>query len=218
MLKNIVSSKRFYLKLILFSIVSIALFIFISDYAVKSYASDYVFKDVAKIPKNRVGLVLGTSNKTKSGHNNLYYTNRINAVIHLYENQKIEFVLVSGDNSTKYYDEPNTIKKDLIAKGIPESKIFLDFAGFRTFDSVIRAKKIFGQHKMTIISQQFHIERAIYIARHNQIDAIGYVAKDVPSNYGFKTMVREKFARVKVMLDLWFNKQPKFLGDKIEIK
>ena len=136
----------------------------------------------------------------------------------MYNSKKIDFILVSGDNSHVDYDEPTDMKTDLMASGIPEAKIFLDYAGFRTLDSIVRAKQIFGQNKLTIISQPFHNKRAIYIAQHKGIEAIGYNAKDVPRNYGMKTMLREKLARTKMIFDLMFNKSPKFLGEKIAIK
>ena len=136
----------------------------------------------------------------------------------MYKSGKISYILVSGDNSTEYYNEPEQFKKELIKHGIPEDKIFLDYAGFRTLDSVVRAKKVFGQSKITIISQKFHNERAIYIAEKHGIDAIGFNARDVSKNYGFKTKVREYFARSKAIIDVVFNVDPKFLGDKIEIE
>lgn len=104
-----------------------------------------------------------------------------------------------------------------MAQGIPESRIFLDYAGFRTLDSVVRAKEIFGQDRFTVISQKFHNERAVYLARHYDIEAIGFNAQDVSVNNGFKTRIREWLARVKVFVDLLTNKQPKFLGEQIEI-
>jgi SanA protein len=110
------------------------------------------------------------------------------------------------------------LKKDLIKRGIPASKIFLDYAGFRTLDSVVRCREIFGQHAVTIISQPFHNERAVFIARNKGIKAIGFNARDVNKYYGFKTQAREKLARGKMVLDLIFNKQPRFLGEKIIIQ
>ena len=169
-------------------------------------------------PKNKVGLVLGAVKVTSSGHINSYYTHRINAAIELYNAGKIEYILISGDNSRKDYDEPTSFKTDLIAKGIPEDKIFLDYAGFRTLDSVVRAKAIFGQSEITIISQQFHNERAIYLARHRGINAIGYNAKNSYAHHRSATRFREYFARAKASMDVLFNVEPKFLGEKIEIK
>lgn len=102
-------------------------------------------------------------------------------------------------------------------KGVPENRIFEDFAGFRTLDSVVRAKEIFGQDSITIISQQFHNERAIFLAEKHNIKAIAFNAKDVNAKWGIRTKVREVFARVKVFLDLLTEKEPKFGGEKILI-
>jgi Uncharacterized membrane protein len=207
----------------LFIIFGVAVFaiiavILISDNVIKKSNSKFIFNDVNEIPHNKVGLLLGTSKYVRSGQINQYFAYRIAAAVSLYNAQKIDFIVVSGDNKTKSYNEPLDMKNELMKYGIPEEKIFLDYAGFRTYDSVIRMNKIFGQTNFTIISQEFHNQRAVYIARYKKLNAIGFNAKDVSAYFGFKTQVREKFARVKVFLDLWTNKNPKFLGDTIEIE
>ncbi len=209
--------KKYYRFLGVFLITSILL-ILLSNFIIDSSAEGKTFTNINDVPENRVGLILGTSNRLASGGANPYYTFRINAAVQLYESNKIEFILVSGDNGTKYYNEPTTIKNDLVERGIPEGKIFLDYAGFRTLDSMVRAKEIFGLDSVTVISQKFHNERAVYIAERKGLTAIGYNAKDVPAKYGLKVQFREYFARVKVFLDLLFNTEPKFYGDKVEIK
>ncbi|WP_244828614.1 SanA/YdcF family protein [Carboxylicivirga sediminis] len=192
--------------------------IFGANWLVEHSAKDKLYNASNEIPHNKVGLLLGTGKVLSNGHTNLYYTYRIEAAVRLYKAQKVDYILVSGDNSRSTYDEPTTIKNDLITKGIPADKIILDYAGFRTLDSVVRCKEIFGQTSITVISQQFHNERAIYLAKHNGITAVGYNAKDVSRRYGFKTKLRERLARVKLLLDLAFGKKPKFLGEPIEIK
>jgi len=194
------------------------LLILISNYSIEKYAKNKTFSDVSIIEKNKVGLVLGTSKTLNNGMINLYFTFRINATVELYNNGKIDFILISGDNGNKDYDEPTDFKNELIKKGIPENKIFLDFAGFRTLDSVIRSKEIFGQKSITIISQQFHNERAIYLAKNYGITAIGFNARDVSGRYGLKVQIREYLARTKVFIDILLGVKPKFLGNKIEIK
>lgn len=208
-------------KLIKISVISIVIglvAILMSNIWVTQNAQNNTFTDVAKIEKNKVGLLLGTSKWLMNGRDNLYYTYRINAAVDLYKSGKIEFLLISGDNSTSKYNEPTMMKEDLIKRGIPKEKIYLDYAGFRTLDSVVRAKEIFGQDHLTIISQPFHNERAIFIAENKGIEAIGFNAKDVSRRYGVKVQVREKLARVKMLLDLLFGVQPKFLGEKIVIE
>jgi len=189
-----------------------------SNHIITSSAKNRTYNSADLIPKNKVGLVLGTSKYLKNRHINLYFKYRIDATVKLYEKGKIDFVLVSGDNGNKNYNEPTDFKNELIKKGIPEDKIFLDYAGFRTFDSMFRAKEIFGQEKLTLISQKFHNERAIYLAKKIGMEVIGFNAKDVRGKNGVKTKIREYFARTKAVLDIVFGVKPKFLGEKIAIK
>lgn len=193
-------------------------FIFIANYSIEKNAVNKTYFDSDKIKKNNVGLVLGTSKLLKDGSINLYFKYRIDATVDLFKNGKINYILISGDNGNKNYDEPSDFKNELIKNGIPENKIFLDYAGFRTLDSVIRAKKVFGQSEITIISQQFHNERAIYLAEKNDLEAIGFNAADVPNRYGIKVQLREYLARTNVFIDIILRVKPKFLGKKIEIK
>lgn len=190
----------------------------VCNYTIDRAAEGQTYSTIETVPKNRVGLVLGTSKRRSNGQPNPYYTYRIEATIALFKAGKIDFVLVSGDNGTIYYNEPTTIKKDLVQGGIPENKIFLDYAGFRTLDSMVRAKEVFGLDQVTVISQKFHNERAIYLAEKKGLHAIGFNATDVSGQSGLKVKLREYFARVKVFIDLVFNTQPKFFGDTIEIK
>ena len=193
------------------------IFVRIANHSIEKNAENKTFSNTSEIKKNKVGLVLGTSKILKNGRINLYFKYRINATVELYKKGKIDFVLVSGDNGTINYDEPTDFKNELVKKGIPAHRIFLDYAGFRTLDSVVRAKEIFGQTSLTIISQKFHNERAIYLAEKNGISAIGFNARDLSGKYGLKTRVREYFARTKVFLDIIFKVKPKFLGEKIQI-
>lgn len=190
----------------------------IANIAIELGTRGKTYADTSKIPKNKVGLVLGTAKRLRSGNINKYFEYRIAATAKLYKAGKIDFVLVSGDNGRTEYDEPTDFKDDLVKNGIPEEKIFLDYAGFRTLDSVVRAKKVFGQDSFTIISQEFHNERAIYLAQKNDIKAIGFNAQDATLRYGIKVKIREYFSRTKVFMDILFGVQPKFLGEPIEIK
>lgn len=192
-------------------------FILWSNYKIESNSKDFIFSDINKIPNQKVGILLGTSKTLSNGYPNAYYVRRIEAA-ELYKAGKIKYVIVSGDNSVKGYNETEDMKFSLMEKGVPEDHIFEDFAGFRTLDSVVRAKEIFGQQKFIIISQKFHNERAIFLAQKNNIEAFGYNAKDVNKMYGFKTNLREKFARAKVFIDLLFGVDPKFGGERIIIQ
>lgn len=194
------------------------LFVLYANYTIDYEAEDNVTSDIGNLPNEKVGLLLGTSKILANGKPNPYFVNRIKATAELYHAGRIQNIIASGDNSRKNYNEPEDMKNALIKLGVPADKIYEDFAGFRTLDSVIRAKEIFGQESFIVISQRFHNERAIYLAHKNGISAYGYNAKDVDKEAGFKTNVREKFARVKVFWDFFFGVEPKFGGEKILIK
>ena len=213
-------NKRFkiFKKITFYFFILCALAVLFSNLIVNNNAKEKVFRSTDKIPKNKVGLLLGTSKNLMNGQKNLYFIYRVNAAAKLFKSGKIEYILISGDNRTHNNNEPQDFKDELLKKGIPENKIFLDYAGFRTLDSVLRLKEIFGQNTVTMISQEFHNERAIYLAEHFGIKAIGFNAKDVTNRLGFKTQLREYLARVKVFVDILFNVKPKFLGKKIEVK
>ena len=169
------------------------------------YSKGRVYNNVKEIPYKEVGLLLGTSPTTINGWTNIYYTYRIDAAVKLYKAKKISRILISGDGKEKSYDEPKYMRRDLIKRGIPAHKITLDKKGLRTYDSVINAKETFGLSNFTVISQRFQNERAIYLAGHNDIDAIGFNAKDAPNQKGksaVKVRIREVFAKVKVFMDL----------------
>ncbi len=203
--------------LVLFSIVASCVAIYYCNKKVNDTSQGKLFTDVNMIPYNKVGLLLGTSKYLANGRVNLYYQYRIQAAVGLLKAGKIKYIIASGDNSRETYDEPTQMRMDLMNAGIDSTRIFLDYAGFRTFDSVIRAREIFGQDSLTIISQEFHNQRTIFIATKENMSSIGFNAKDVSKANGFKTQLREKFARVKVFVDYIFGKEPKFLGQKIKI-
>ncbi len=200
----------------LFFLLSIWL-ILVSDFFTIQRSGWYIYSSQEEIPVHKVWLVLWTSKYIADGRRNLFYVYRIEAAKNLYKAGKIKYILVSGDNSTRHYNETDTMRADLIAAWIPKEKIYGDYAGFRTLDSVLRARDIFGQESYTIISQKFHLERAIVLAKLHGIEAIWYSAQDVPVRISLRVWLRERFARVKMYLDIIFGKKPKFGGEKIEI-
>jgi SanA protein len=208
-------------KKILISLTVIGLVVLLVTYVcnciIVNTAKGKLYTNVQLIPRNKVGLLLGTSKYAFGTRNNPFYWNRLEAAGVLLQHRKIKYLVISGDNSRKDYNEPESMREDLIRMGLDSTVIYLDYAGFRTFDSVVRLKEIFGQDSVTIISQQFHNERAIYIASKEGINAIGFNAEDVGFRTGLRTQLREKMARVKVFIDFLFGEKPKFLGDKIVI-
>jgi SanA protein len=180
-------------------------------YIIKSTRSQ-IYSDINKIPKNDVAILLGAGKLLRNGKENLFFKYRIEAAVELFRAGKIKHIIVSGDNHNKEYDEATDMRNELIASGVPDSCITLDYAGFRTHDSMVRCLKIFGQKNITVISQEFHNERAIFIANYYNMNAIAFNAKDVPT-FSIRNLFREYFAKLRAILDLYvFHTQPKFLG------
>jgi len=208
--------KRF-LYLTAFLLVGYGLIVYNNNY-ISKISEKYIYNDVSKVPSKKVALVLGTA-KYIGKNINYYYKYRLDATYKLYKSGKIKYILVSGDNSTKRYDEPTSMRDDLVNMGIPKKNIAIDYAGFRTLDSIVRAKYIFGLDDFIIVSQKFHLQRAIYIALAKNQKAIGFAAKSFENTIWKKRMeYRELLARVKAFLDLYIlHTKPKFLGKKVEV-
>jgi SanA protein len=174
-----------------------------------------LFSNVEDLPQTKVGLVFGTTDRV-NGRENLYFRYRIDAAVRVWKSGRLKTLIVSGDNRSQYYNEPEKMKQALIERGIPANRVVCDFAGLRTLDSVVRSKEIFGTDSILFISQQFQNERAIYLAKANGIEAYGFNARDVETQAGLKTRIREVGARVKMWLDVNFlNTRPSHLGEKI---
>ena len=212
--------KHPYLYFIIISCVLLITVIFSSHFYIENQAQGKIYTSIVDTPAKKIGLLLGCSAKRKTGGINLFFKYRIEAAYQLLKANKIQYLIISGDNSKKNYDEPSDMKMALIKRGIEASRLIADYAGFRTLDSVVRANKIFSANDILIISQAFHNKRALYIAQYYGISAIAYNAQDVYfyDFFKIKTTPRELLARVKMMLDLYLLKtQPKFLGEKIKI-
>lgn len=199
--------------IIIFAVSIVIMYLFVSIYSKK-----YIYDSIEEIPYNDVALVLGTSKYLYNGRVNMYFKFRMDAAYELYKSGKIKFILVSGDNRNRFYNEPRQMRLDLIRLGVDKKHIFLDFAGFRTRDSIIRANKVFNLTNFTIVSQPFHNERAIFIARQKNINVVAYNARNVRKLYRIRQFPRELAARVLMIVDIIFNKPPKFYGDNIIIE
>lgn len=188
--------------------------VYVCNRVVERNAHNSLYSSVDALPPKKVGLLLGTSPYL----GNLYFKYRIEAAAALYQSGKVKHLIVSGDNHTQNYDEATAMKKALVQAGVPDTCITLDYAGFRTLDSIVRCKEVFGQDEFIVISQEFHNERALFIASAYGINAIGFNARSVDASYGLKTQAREYLARVKCILDIYLlHTKPHFLGDKIQL-
>lgn len=219
------TGNRFLTKIKNIAIILISIFFFIfivllyANWKIPHDTKNFVFDSADSIPHQKAALVLGASKYIKGGYPNPYFNNRIKAALELYNAGKIDAIVVSGDNGRHTYNEPADMRDALVESGVPDSIIYSDYAGFRTLDSVVRMSKIFGQKSFVVVSQKFHNERAIFLAQHEGLTVYGYNAKDVGlGRISYKTIIREKFARVKVFVDMVFNKQPKYLGEPVNIE
>lgn len=208
---------RRYFRWALAAVIAVLLSIFIIDRWVWRSTQAQIYSNLQSVPHRKVGLLLGTTKYVGRGWVNFYYAYRIEAAAALFKAGKIDYILVSGDNRKANYNEPETMQADLLKAGIPADRIVLDYAGFRTLDSIVRCREVFGADEITIISQPFHNARALFIANRKGLRAIAFNAKDVAAGKGLKVQVREKLARVKMMLDLVFGKEPRFYGPRISI-
>ena len=185
-----------------------------ADRVCQRAAKGRIFRSVEDVPKNDVALVLGTAKKTPKGSANLHFNQRIDAAVALYRSGKVRHLLVSGDNHIAGYDEPTDMSDALIAAGVPTNAITCDYAGFRTLDSVVRAKQVFGLTRCTIVSEEFHCPRALWIARRHGLDAVAFAAPDLKSaRWTLRVKSREYLARAWCGIDLYvLHRSPKFSG------
>lgn len=176
----------------------------------------YIYEEVQQLPDRQVGVVLGTAKYYRTGVINQYYRYRMQGAINAYNSGKVKYLLLSGDNALQSYNEPMTMRRDLIAAGVAPSDIVLDYAGFRTLDSIVRTRKVFDANDFIIITQRFHCERALFIALHMGIQAQCFAVPS-PKNM-LSVRVREIFARLSALNDLYILKrEPRFLGPLIPI-
>ncbi|MES1942773.1 sanA protein [Salinisphaera sp. PC39] len=181
-------------------------------------AREHVYDDIQRLPVNEVGLVLGTSPYTRRGNRNLLFRHRMRAAAELYDAGKVRHLLLSGANPDETYNEPRKMYQALVALGVPPEAMTFDFAGFRTLDSVVRAREIFGLERVTVISQRFHNYRAVFIARRRGLEAVAYTRPEEDPRQPLRTEAREYLARGKAVLDLFvLFKRPKYLGERRSI-
>lgn len=189
------------------------------DMSISKQAEPNLYKDIKKVPIKKAALVLGTAKYMVGGGKNYFYTYRIRAAVKLFKAGKVKAIVVSGDNSTKYYNETTKMQKDLIKAGIPSRYITLDPLGLRTLDSVVRAEAIFDLKDYIIVSQKFHLERALFIAKAKGQKVIGFMAKDIPgTKAAYRMKAREYLARAKAFLDVYIlHTTPMFNGKKEKV-
>ena len=190
----------------------------ISEWYVDLSSEGRIFAEARNVPVQPVALVLGCSPTFMGGPNGYFY-NRMDTAAALWREGRVAAFVVSGDNSSHEYNEPEWMKQALVKRGVPENNIVCDFAGLRTLDSVVRMKEVFGVTGVIVVSQEFHNRRALAIARHYGVNAYAVNAPDVPTRRSrVKNWFRERAARMCMMLDLWvWNRGPRFLGEPVAV-
>jgi SanA protein len=181
-----------------------------------------IYESLDEIRPAKAALVLGSARRLRDYVANPFFRNRIEAAAELFKAGKVEYIIVSGNQARggrprRGYDEPADMREALIAAGVPAARIYRDYAGFRTLDSIVRAKEVFGQERVIVVSQPFHLARALFLARWRGLDDDGFAAKDVPLRFGVRTYLREIAARGAAVLDLMLGTAPRFLGKPIQL-
>lgn len=182
-----------------------------ANWSVARHADGRVYEDAARVPTRRVGLVLGTAPRARRGPNP-FFERRLDAAAALYRAGRVRCLLVSGDHGTRWYDEVDAMRNGLVRRGVPEGRIALDHAGFRTLDSLVRARRVFGVTDAVVVTDGFHLPRALYLAGANGIDAVGLSSVPVSTRVAPWPATRELAARALMMVDVLVGRGPRFLG------
>lgn len=207
------------LRVLRIAIFAVVLLVVLCNVWIIATTAGRVYRDINQVPENDICLVLGTAKYVRKGEINQHFQNRIVAAARLYHAGKVRHLIVSGDNAERWHDEPSAMKTSLEALGVPAKAITRDYAGLRTLDSVVRAKRVFGQEKFTIVSDEFHTYRALFISDHHGIKAIAFSSENVPVKDAFRSQVREIIARVRAVLDIYlWNTRPQVEGPPVEIR
>ncbi len=181
-----------------------------------------IYYHLDDLPSAKAGLVLGASRLVRNYVGNPFFSHRIEAAAALFKAGKVEYLIVSGSQAgggrpRGGYDEPADMRGALIAAGVPAERIYRDYAGFRTLDSIVRAHEIFGQQRVIVVSQPFHLSRALFLASWRGLDDVGFAAADVPLRFGVRTYLREVAARGAAILDLLLGVEPRYLGAPVRL-
>ncbi|WP_091533445.1 SanA/YdcF family protein [Fontimonas thermophila] len=214
------STRRLLRRWIIGGAVAFVLVVLLSNRWVINSTDAYVFKSWALLPFNDVGLVLGTSKYLENGRPSPEFRGRIEAAAELYRNGKVKHLIVSGANPDETYNEPRFMYQELVKLGVPERAITMDFAGFRTLDSIVRAQAVFGLDRFTVITQRYHSYRAVFIGRKLGLNVVAYLAPATSDGgMGMRNPPREIFARTKAVLDIFLLRtSPRFLGEPQPIR
>lgn len=186
-----------------FLLTGVVIFCVVANTRVINYITqNHISKDIASTPSHTIGLIFGTSRTNNRGTTNLFFLYRIQQAVSLYKAWKIQYLLVSGDNREKYYDEPHDFKEELVKRGIPTERIVLDYGWLSTWDSIARAKTLFAVPDLLLISQSFQIQRGLIACRYRDIACDGSAARDISFRIAPRVYLREYGAKLKLRYDM----------------
>lgn len=199
----------------LYGFLGFALFVLLCNRWVINSTDAYISNNWALLPFNDVGVVLGTSKYLQSGKPSPEFRGRISAAAELYKAGKVRHLIVSGANPDSTYNEPRAMYQELVKAGVPAEVITMDFAGYRTFDSIVRAQAVFGLNRFTVVTQKYHSYRAVFLGRKLGMNVVAYIAPATSAGEaGSRHPPREVFARAKAVMDVFLLRtEPKFLGE-----
>jgi SanA protein len=196
--------------------VMLVLSAFLINYCIKYYSREYIYSRIAKLPSAYTVLIPGAL-VYPTGELSPVLKDRVKTALMLYKKGKAKRFLLSGDHGRNNYDEVNAMLKYLVKEGVPYSDIFTDHAGFNTYNSMVRAGKVFMVRDVIIVTQDFHLSRSVYIARKKGLTAYGFKADLRIYEHIREYEIREFFARIKAFLNVFFNVSPKYLGVPVPI-
>ena len=205
---------RWLLRYMFYAAVALMLLIFLTNLVIYANSRSYIHKNIGDVPEAQVILIPGAS-VLSGGLLSPVFEDRVKAAIALYRAGLAGKILVSGDNSTIYYNEVNPVRNYLLKEGIPDENIFLDHAGFDTYSSMYRAKEVFEASSVIVVSQAFHLSRAVFIGRSLPLETHAYAADS--QRVSIKNYIREALADEKAVLDVILRRKPKYLGEPIPI-
>lgn len=207
------------MRLILFALFAVGgaalaavLLAWLAEWRLDRLAEAASFNDVARVPAVETTLLLGTAPIGPEGGPNVYFVRRLDAAAALWKAGKTKFFIVSGSG-----EEPAAMRDGLVARGVPADVIYRDPAGYRTWDSVLRARDVYGQKRLLIVSQRFHLSRALFLARHAGIEAWGFEARDVDTPYSVFTKMRRYPSALRAWVDVWTGASARASGAPVKI-
>lgn len=213
------SVKRAIRRWLLIGAAAAILAVILSNRWVINSSDAYIYDTWSLLPETDFGIVLGTSAFTRGGKSNPHFAGRLHAAVELYQIGKIKKIIVSGANPDSTYNEPRKMWQELTRQGVSSADITMDFAGFRTLDSIVRAQQVFGLQRAIIITQRYHAYRAVFIGKKLGMDVVAYAAPGEEPGFDLRLTVREWLARLRVVLDIFLlQTQPKFLGEPVNVE